>query len=388
MRTFQISEWQKEAAPSNLWPMRLLDRYLFRELFLPLAVCIIGFQATIIFVTALTEQGRIQEAKLHFGQTMEYAAASSMELVPYILPFSLLLALLWAITHHARYNEITAMRAAGISLWRICLPYFITGIIVSGALFALNELVIPRSLDFANRLLAHNEGSARATARVSLDFYNQSKRRMWLIDNYYPASRAMTGLKVEWSLPDGSKRRIYADHAVRTNGVWTFLNAQEFMTETNSMYVPVLKTNVLAMPEFDETPEAIHNEMVIANYLKQFEVQPLDIPIKDMQTFLDGHPNLSRGDRGRLRTELHERLARPFTCLVVVMIAIPFGAAPGRRNLFFGVAGSIFICFAFFVVSHLCEAFGANGSWPAWLAAWLPNILFGALGLILAMRIR
>jgi lipopolysaccharide export LptBFGC system permease protein LptF len=163
------------------------------------------------------------------------------------------------------------------------------------------------------------------------------------------------------------------------------------MTESNSpSYVPIIsgKTNVVAMPEFNETPAGIHNEIVIFHYLEQFEVRTLDIPIKDILAYLDRHTNLSRGDRGRLQTELQERIAKPFTCLVVVMIAIPFGAAPGRRNLFFGVAGSIFICFAYFVLSHLCEAFGANGSWPAWLAAWLPNILFGALGLVLAARIR
>ncbi len=367
--------------------MRLLDRYLFRELLTPLAFCLVGFQSFIIFVTAISDGGKISDAKLHFWQTIEYSAAASMELVPYILPLSLLLALLMAITHHARYNEITAMRAAGISLWRICLPYFITGVIASAVLFELNESIVPGSVDFASRLLTRNIGAVVATKHAPLNF--KSEHRMWFIRDYYMNTGEMKGLKVVWSLPDGTSRILYADSAVRTNDAWAFLNVQEFMTESNSVYyVPVIKTNVLAMPEFDETPQGIFNEMNISSYLALGEIHNLDVPIDDILTYLDGHPSLSRGDKGRLQTELQERLAKPFTCIVVVFIAIPFGAAPGRRNMFFGVAGSIFICFAFFVLSRLCEAFGGSGSWPAWLAAWLPNIFFSLLGLILTARIR
>ena len=82
------------------------------------------------------------------------------------------------------------------------------------------------------------------------------------------------------------------------------------------------------------------------------------------------------------------RLAAPWTCLVVVLIAIPFGAASGRRNLFFGVAGSIFICFGFFVIQQVSLAMGSGGHWPPWLAAWLPNMIFGGAGLLLTARVR
>jgi lipopolysaccharide export system permease protein len=72
----------------------------------------------------------------------------------------------------------------------------------------------------------------------------------------------------------------------------------------------------------------------------------------------------------------------------VVLIAIPFGAASGRRNLFFGVAGSIFICFTFFVLQQVGLALGLGGRLPPWLAAWLPNLIFGAAGLWMTARVR
>jgi len=74
--------------------------------------------------------------------------------------------------------------------------------------------------------------------------------------------------------------------------------------------------------------------------------------------------------------------------LIVVLMAIPFGAQSGRRNLFFGVAGSIFICFGFFILQQVSLAFGMSGRVPGWVAAWLPNIIFAVTGIILTLRVR
>jgi lipopolysaccharide export system permease protein len=112
------------------------------------------------------------------------------------------------------------------------------------------------------------------------------------------------------------------------------------------------------------------------------------VPLTDIWSYLKFHPGLSRADSSKLLTEFYSRLAAPWTCLVVVLIAIPFGTPSGRRNPFFGVAGSIFICFSYFVIEQASLPMGAGGVLPAWLAAWLPNIIFGATGLWLISRVR
>lgn len=365
--------------------MRLLDRYLFRELFAPLVYCLIGIQSVIIFVTVFSDAGKIEDARLHFGETIEYAAAASMDIVPIVLPVSLLLALLMALTQHARHNEITAMRAAGIGLWRICAPYFVVGLIASAALFALNESVVPRAADWSKRLLQRHSQTENKNHVLNLGFTNEREHRLWRIADYSVDTGRMVKPQVEWTLTDGSSRFLQADAAVDTNGVWTFFNAHELVISNGETHwSPYLDTNVLAMPEFEETPAQIRNEIKIGSYLN---FNP-DIPLKDVLTYLRWHPNLSRTTRARLLTELQDHLATPLTCLVVSVIAIPFGAAPGRRNLFFGVAGSIFICFTYFVLQRLSLAFGSSGAWPPWLAAWLPNLAFGVLGVVLTARIR
>jgi lipopolysaccharide export LptBFGC system permease protein LptF len=152
--------------------------------------------------------------------------------------------------------------------------------------------------------------------------------------------------------------------------------------------LPSLQTNELAMPEFDETPAEIQSVIKISAYEGLPGAHTADIPLMDIWRYLQLHPGLARADSSWLFTKLHERLAAPWTCLVVVLIAIPFGAASGRRNLFVGVAGSIFICFAYFVIQQVCLALGSGGHLPPWLAAWLPNLFFGVMGLVLTARVR
>lgn len=368
--------------------MRLLDRYLFRELLTPFAFCLIGIQSFVIFSTVFSDAGKIQEAKLHFGQTIAYAAAASMEYLTIVMPVSLLLALLMALTHHARHNELTAMRAAGISLWRICVPYLIVGFVLSGALFALNELAVPRCLDIAERMLNRSAGNSQRDVVENFGFRNGETHRLWATKGFYHAgSPDLPGPEVSWDLPDGSSQMLTADRAIYTNGVWTFYDVQEFVHPKGALHwIPLLQTNVLAMPEFDETPRQMRVEIRINNYLNSGHNS--NIPLNDVLDYLRWHPDLARMEKGRLLTDLQDRVAMPLTCVVVALIAIPFGAAPGRRNLFVGVAGSIFICFVYFVLQRVSLALGSNGIWPAWLAAWLPNLLFVLVGLILTARIR
>ena len=72
----------------------------------------------------------------------------------------------------------------------------------------------------------------------------------------------------------------------------------------------------------------------------------------------------------------------------MVLIAIPFGAPSGRRNVFVGVATSIFICFAYFVLQRFGMALGTGGYLPPLVATWLPNGLFGGAGIWLTTRVR
>src|SRR5271170_135870 len=175
--------------------MRLLDRYLFRELLTPLAYCLGGLVLLGDCFTLFGELEKLQERKLHLLDVLEYSAAITPEFLVVVLPITLLLALLYTLTNLSRSNEITAMRAAGISLLRICAPFFAAGCALSVALFALNELVVPFSMDWKNHILTRyvqKPGDVDAQNEFrNFGFTNARGHRAWFIGEYHLATAEM-----------------------------------------------------------------------------------------------------------------------------------------------------------------------------------------------------
>ena len=255
--------------------MRLLDRYLLRELLIPLGYCLGGFLNFWIAFDLFSDLGHMQSLKLRAGDIAEYYVVKTPEFLVVVLPIALLLALLYTLTNHARHHEITAIRAAGISLWRLCLPYLAVGFAASLALFALNELCVPDSAEAAERILnrriAPPGGGADPAQTRNVPFTNSRDGRTWRIGLYDGRTAEMRNtIFVDWDLPDGSRCTLIADRASHTGGVWTFFNAREYVEsgQANSHSPPLLLTNVLVMPAFTETPEEIQSIIDISSGMR------------------------------------------------------------------------------------------------------------------------
>jgi lipopolysaccharide export system permease protein len=376
--------------------MRLLDRYLLRELLVALVVCFCAFTLLWIAADLMAELHKFQEYHLRAVDIIEYYVFTGVyDFIPIGLPVALLLALLYALTNHARYNEITAMRAAGISLVRLCLPYFIVGFLASAGLFALDEYYAPKAANAAEQVL--NRRVERQLTAEGLNFNDSAadgSARTWQADIYNTKTSEMLNPKVSWLPTNGGPRLwlITKGTALWTNRAWHFFGKIEKDIETNRTLVPVLKsTNTVIVPELTETPKEIQSEINIMRYRKtslNSRTRTTNIPLTDIIDYLRLHPHPERKIRSWLYTKLHGRFAEPFTCLVVVFVAVPFAAGSGRRNVFVGVAASIGIFFTYFVLQQVGLAFGETGwVWP-WFGAWFPNLFFTVTGLIMMARVR
>ena len=525
--------------------MRLLDRYLLRELFIMLGYCLGGLLILYIAFDLIAGLNRFQEHHLQLQDVAELYVVKLPGILVFLLPVTLLLALLYALTNHARHHELTAMRAAGVGLGRICLPYLVVGFLLSLIVFALNELWVPdteaKQAKIMDRHLHQNPSADVATQQINLPFRNARDGRNWMIGAYNFKTDVMLNPHVYWK-SQGADWDLLAERAEHNNGIWKFYGSTTF--STNDLFnlesfaaklradavkrgVPphpalspkggegeepggVLKhpptadgvseylktrlsplslgllekyrnganpdlqrslandlnrlihrgllyeterfagvklspattnllaqkpqgaalmqlnrllladaypqeiskesvytvklwkgdastdfktgvhliTNALAMPEFTETPREFANESKFTSRFTKLSADSAEVPIRELRDYLDLHPDLPQKYRWWLNTQLQGRYATPWACLVVVLIAIPFGAASGRRNIFVGVAGSIVICFVYFILLRLGLALGTGGFLPAWIAAWLPNAVFSIAGFWLMLRVR
>jgi lipopolysaccharide export LptBFGC system permease protein LptF len=268
------------------------------------------------------------------------------------------------------------------------------GLTATAVYFALNEFAVPACDRWAEQILNRHTNSQNDPKEKSKlaqhGFRNSRANRSWMFFGDYDAcNNAMRSPTVTWTLPDGSWRAVRAEQAVLTNNVWTFFNVQLFkQAGPHGELVPSGFTNVLELPEFDETPEQIRMLLKFTDAQTLHGSSNADIPLGELWKFLRSNPGLRAEDEHALQTKFFGRLATPWECFVVVLVAIPFGAKTGRRNLFMGVAGSIFIGFAYFILQRVSLALGMNGLLPGWLAAWLPNIAFATIGIALTFRVR
>lgn len=377
--------------------MRLLDRYLLRELLVPLGYCLSGFLIFWVAFDGFRKVDDFQKEGLLLRDIVEYYFVQTPEILALILPVALLLALLYTLTNHARHHELTAIRGAGIGLWRLSLPYLAVGLALSLVSFALNELLVPDGAEAAKRIEERHQppkaGALRPGEVCPLYFKNEREGRVWSIGVFDTVTGEMRNPVVFCPQAGGSCLELHAKRAARVDGVWTFYDVWELeaAANTNSWPVPVLETNVLAVPAFSETVEQIKSEIKIGNSIAlpgSTKTKRPDMSIAEILDYLRLHPDPPPNNRALLYTKLEGRLAAPWTCVVVVLIAIPFGAASGRRNVFVGVASSIVICFTYFVLQQLTLALGTGGYLPPWLAGWLPNLSFGLAGLGLTARAR
>jgi lipopolysaccharide export system permease protein len=370
--------------------VRLLDRYLLRELLLALGQCLAGVYIFWIAFFLFSELSQFQARQLGVADVAAYYLFKTPEMLLIVMPIALLLAALLSLTNHARHHELVAMRAAGVGLWRLALPHLGTGLALSAALLGTSELVAPRAEELAERIFTPGQASPAAEQwKPNLNFVNEREGRSWHMRAYNVVSFEMLNPNVEWRPADGTRRQLFAERAWRTNGAWVFDNVQLFIWTAAQPDVPSRAlTNRLVVREFSETPRLIQSEIKVGQMSGLRAIKKVRFTLADIADYKRLHPELRPEMRAMLDTQFHARLAAPWTCLLVVIIALPFGAMTGRRNVFVGAASGILIVFAFFIISRLGMAAGTAGHMPAELAAWGPHGAFAAAAVWMTQRVR
>ena len=226
----------------------------------------------------------------------------------------------------------------------------------------------------------------------NISFRNDRAGRVWNISAYHPEKREMRRPHLTWPLHNAASRDVIAGKGVWENDHWTFYNVTNYLAPPDDApeAVPRLsRTNRLELEDLDESPGQILSEIQISPLFDKRPNKKWRVSIREILQYQYLHPNLAEQSPSKaslLETQLHSRIAEPFTCLVVVLIALPFGAPSGRRNAFVGASAGVVVCLAYFMVQQLSMAFGASVS-PL-LAAWLPNLVFGGAGAWLTSRVR
>ena len=360
----------------------ILARYVARQFITLLAI---GFSALATLWLLMDFQNNLDDLKgtqSVVGTAIKLYAARFPEIIVTLLPYALLLSLLFCLGRLSSSREIVAMTQTGRGIARLTTPFFITGILCAILCAGLNYQWAPRANASEKIILDTARGFDEVAAEV-VKFRNPRARRLWMVGSFppdYQQGAPLKEVRVVRENEDGSLRSILtAESASWTSvtGEWAFSEATlrkfspgeppEFVQDLPDPYV--VKT-------WRETPAEIIQPGLPANQLG----------IPGLISWLKSHPAGSIERREIYLTQWHHRWAQPFNCLVVVMLATPLGVVFSRRGTTGGVAVTVFLCVGMLFFTTICLSLGDAKYVPPMLAAWLPNLVFGGLALYLFQR--
>lgn len=370
--------------------MRLLDRYLLKELVVPTIFSFVGFFIIFVAFDLTNKLQMLQANELGAGDIIAYYYYHTPHLLDTVMPISLFLGLLYALSQHSRHNELTAIRAAGVNVWRLASPYLAVGIALSGTLFASNEWVMPEADRQVDRVLhsrhsdVHKKTEAQWVPRVS--FKNERDERFWNIGAFNLLTYNMRQVDIGWSDDFGNTHRLFASNAHWADDHWVFENVELHQPDRTTGLLSRTLTNSLPMPGFKETPEMITGEIKINSMGRDKLAKAIRFNLQEISDYLSLHPDLAEDKVAQLKTQWHGRLAMPMKCLVVVFMALPLGLMPGRRSIMGAVGTAILLVFSFMFYSRIALALGTANQIPGWFAGWSPAFIFGSGGFWLIKR--
>jgi len=278
--------------------MRLLDRYLLRELLVPLLYCLSGFLIFFISADLMNELPMLQGKGLNGWDIAEYYYFKTPELLPTVLPIGLLLALLYALAQHNKHHELVAIRAAGVSLWRLAAPYLAVGVATSAMLFVTSEIAGPPAQEAAedvlNRYRNKLEQQTELQWKRDVNFNNDVAGHEWKVGAFGLLTHEMLRVNVTWTGRDNIRRILFANRAGFTNGVWHFTDAEIWAYEPPNLdFALRTRTNRVVFPELNESPRLIKSEIKISTFARDKMAKRLRFTLAEILDYYRLHPHLT-----------------------------------------------------------------------------------------------
>ncbi|HOW97294.1 MAG TPA: LptF/LptG family permease [Kiritimatiellia bacterium] len=362
--------------------MKIVDKYLFKAVLVPLLYCLAGFILIYIIYDLFDNLPDFIEGRTPLLSVIRFYCFLMPSVLIIIAPVSLMLAVLYSLSHLTKNNELTAMRACGISLYRLMAPLVILGLSASILVGVIHETLGPWSAYWAHQFIVMQKSKGDLSTHVvsPLPYRNELGRRDWMIGAFNTQTFDMRGVNVIQQRPDGSEEyRIVAKSGHWYDGRWWLqdLSFQAYDAGSNPLGPPRFEIH-REMTDYNEVPSDFINEIKDPEYLSSLEIL----------TFLKTHKRLSNETVSRVRANLHHRLSMPWNCLVVTLLGIPFGAKSGRHGAFLGIVLALSLFFGYYVFVNVGLAFGKKQLIAPWIGGWLPNLAFLAVGLILIHRMR
>jgi LPS export ABC transporter permease LptG/LPS export ABC transporter permease LptF len=372
--------------PRSNFP-RILDEYVLREFINTFLLVLTAFVLLLLVFTFFDLVGDILRNHISLAVVGAYLINLTPSQIYQITPLAVLIAVLVTFGVLNRNSEIVAMKATGISLYRLVVPILSIAAFLALALFLFDQLYLPQANRRQEALRSVIKGRPPQTFLHPEQKWIFGKRpltgepeKIFYYQFFDPDSNEFANISVFELDPStfNLTRRIFARRAVwdPLTSSWRFENG--WMRDIHGADVTVYKTFARAsFPEIHAAPD----------YFKKEALQSQEMTFDQLRKYIRDLGQ-SGFDTMRLKVALWNKLTYPLVAVVMAMLAIPFALSMGRRGSLSGIAVAIALALAYWVVNGLFDAMGSVNYLPAAFAAWSSDVLFALLGCYLLLKTR
>jgi len=294
------------------------------------------------------------------------------------MPYAILLATLLTLGNLSRHSELTAMKAGGVSLYRITFPFLVVALILSFVSFLSNEYLVPYTNAKTKYLL-----DVRVRKEEPSSFFKNYKIWYWsenqifniqVLDSQLMVLKGLTLYQVDNDFR--CTQRVDAREAKWIDGKWRlYKGAVRSFGQDGSIQTVPFREMEFPLKENWESFRKLEQHSAELSYTK-------------LATYIR-RIRAAGYDSTRYLVDLYSKLSYPFLNLVMVLIGIPFGLkAPRSGGVALNVGISVLVAFIYGIFFYVFLSFGKSGILSPFVSAWTPTVLFFLGGIFTLMSVR
>jgi len=356
----------------------IITRYFTREFLKIFLLCMASFTAMYILIDLFDRLDDIIKHQVPVSLIIKYCLCSIPMIIYQVCPLGVLLCTFITIGLFVRYNEITALKSHGISLFRVLKVFLFIAFGLCLFSIWLQEYVLP----YTNRQVkeiktVHIKGKKSSRLLKRPQFWYRSKDTVYNIEFFDPDKNMLQKITILYFGPNVFlKKRIDAQKAVWINDTW-FLHhgtVREFKPDGEIIFNR-FKIKKISL---DNTPEDFKMSRKEGDEMSLSEIRSF---IKKIRR--EGYSSTP------YVVDMHAKVSYPFINVIMAILGIPFALRIGRSGgMALGIAISIALGFIYWTFFAFCLSLGKGGSLPPFVSAWIANIAFGLLGIYIFLHVR
>jgi LPS export ABC transporter permease LptG/LPS export ABC transporter permease LptF len=360
---------------------KVLDVYISRGFLVYFLWSVAVCGTLFVLLTLFDLLDDIIRNRIPISYVIEYFTFYTPQILMMIIPLSVLLAVLINFGILEKNSEITAIKAGGWSLYRIAIPVILISAVFCAGLFFMQDYILPYANDRQDML--HNVIKGRppqTSKRLQRKWIFGESARIYNYEYFDGGRDSFVDLNI-YDIDLSTVRiqkRIHAARArIDRSGAWILEEGCIRDYQSDQQGFQRITSAAFYFPEK-------------AGYFEKELFQPKEsskLTYPELKSYIQ-YLMKSGYNATELQVELNKKIAFPLSCLIMSLLGVPFSFSTGKKGAFFGIGMSIAIAMSYWGISGAFEAMGAYGFLMPALAAWAPNVLFGAAGLFLLFTIR